>query len=150
MQHTLTDTRASPGASSMSAPETAEVLLPYLPESAAQARRFLRKTLTEWDLTELIDAAELVACELVTNAAKTGCRRQMTVTVRRVSQLTVRISVRDGSHVLPVLIQASPDEECHRGLALVDRLTGGKWGASDEDLGKVVHADLSVPKPVAR
>ncbi|MFF2145409.1 ATP-binding protein [Kitasatospora sp. NPDC058190] len=148
MQRALLEARASSDDNSMPGAETAEVLLPYLPESASQARRFLRKTLTEWGLVELIDAAELVACELVTNAAKTGCRRQMTVTIRRVSQLIVRISVRDGSRALPVLIQASPDEECHRGLALVDRLTAGRWGASVEPLGKVVHADLAMPKPV--
>ncbi|MET9400094.1 ATP-binding protein [Kitasatospora sp. NPDC002965] len=125
---------------------SAEILLPYLPESAGQARRFLRETLTEWALDQLLDTAELVASELVANAAKTGCRQQMAVTVRVISRTTVRISVRDGSCALPVLIQAAPDEECHRGLTLVNRLTRGRWGVSVEALGKVVHADLSIPR----
>ncbi|MFE6865136.1 ATP-binding protein [Kitasatospora sp. NPDC057692] len=121
-----------------------EISLPYLPESAAQARRFLRETLAGWGLDHVIDVGVLVASELVTNAAKTGCRQRMTVTVRFLSHATLRISVRDGSCVLPVLIRASPEEECHRGLVLVDRLTGGRWGATVEPAGKVVHADLTI------
>ncbi|SDT59097.1 hypothetical protein SAMN05216371_3025 [Streptomyces sp. TLI_053] len=146
MRHVLLETQASSDASPDSLPAPAEVLLPYLPEAAGQARRFLRTTFAEWGLDGLVDVAELVGSELVTNAAKTGCRQRMTVTVRYVSQATVRIAVRDGSCVLPVLIRASPDEECHRGLALVDRLTGGRWGATVEPAGKVVHADLRVTR----
>ncbi|MER7766561.1 ATP-binding protein [Kitasatospora sp. NPDC096140] len=144
MPRAMLESHAPPDAGSRPA---AKVLLPYLPESAGQARRFVRETLTTWDMVELIDVTELVISELATNAAKTGCGRRMTVAVERVSRTTVRTSVRDGSRTLPVLIQASPDEECHRGLALVDRLTSGRWGASIEPFGKVVHADLSVPAP---
>ncbi|MFC5664611.1 ATP-binding protein [Kitasatospora misakiensis] len=144
MQHVQMETRASSDATSIPAPTAAEVLLPYLPESAGRARRFLRETLTEWGLGQLVEAAEVVAGELVTNASKTGCQQQMAVAVRLISPTVARISVRDGSCALPVLIRASPDEECHRGLALVDHLTGGRWGASVEPLGKVVHADLAI------
>ncbi|MFD5082829.1 ATP-binding protein [Kitasatospora sp. NPDC058406] len=146
MQHTLMETHAPSGPEPILDSAAAEILLPYLPESAGQARRFLRETLTKWALDQLLDTAELVASELVANAAKTGCRQQMAVTVRVISRTTVRISVRDGSCALPVLIQAAPDEECHRGLTLVNRLTRGRWGVSVEALGKVVHADLSIPR----
>ncbi|MFF2352638.1 ATP-binding protein [Kitasatospora sp. NPDC058115] len=146
MQHVLLETQASSDASPTSLPAPAEVLLPYLPEAAGQARRFLRTTLTGWGLDGLVDAAVLVGSELVTNAAKTGCRQQMTVAVRQLSRTTLRITVRDGSCVLPVLIRASPEEECHRGLALVDRLTDGRWGATLEPAGKVVHADLTTTR----
>lgn len=125
-----------------SMPRRAEMPLPYKPESVRLARRFVHETLAEWGLDGLVDDALLVVSELVTNAAKTGCRRRMTVSVQRFGETSVRISVRDGSRSLPVLIRASAEDECHRGLELVDRLTGGRWGVELEPLGKVVHALL--------
>ncbi|MEV7781392.1 ATP-binding protein [Kitasatospora sp. NPDC088351] len=122
---------------------TDEVLLPYRPESASQARKLVRRKLTELGLSHLIDSAELVASELVTNAAKTGCGLHITVTIQRVADATVRISVRDGSRSLPVLIRASDDDEGHRGLSLVHQLTAGRWGVTVEPFGKVVHADIT-------
>ncbi|MFF4814768.1 ATP-binding protein [Kitasatospora sp. NPDC001309] len=122
----------------------ATALLPYRGESVGEARRMVRGKLVEWGLPELIDAAEVVVSELVTNAVKTGCLARMAVTVRRVTDRTVRVAVRDGSRILPVLMVAGEDEEGHRGLALVHHLTGGRWGASVEVWGKIVHADLVV------
>lgn len=55
------------------------------------------------------------------------CRRHMTVSVTLVTDATVRISVRDGSRCLPVLLLASDDDECHRGMGLVHQLTDGRW-----------------------
>ncbi|MEU4587242.1 ATP-binding protein [Kitasatospora aureofaciens] len=80
--------------------------------------------------------------ELVGNAAKTGCQRKMTVSVERITDRCVRISVRDGSRVLPCLIDAGPAAESGRGMALVRHLTGGHWGVIPEPYGKTVHADL--------
>ncbi|MFE2726103.1 ATP-binding protein [Kitasatospora sp. NPDC059327] len=117
--------------------------MPYRPESVGLARRLVREVLTGWGLLHLIDTAALVTSELVTNAAKTGCHRHMTVTVTLIADATVRISVRDGSRCLPVLLRASDDDECHRGLALVHQLTGGRWGVTVEPFGKVVHADVA-------
>lgn len=48
---------------------------------------------------------------------------------------------------LPVLMAAGEDEECHRRLALVHKLTKGRRGAVVEPCGKVVHADLVVGRP---
>ncbi len=144
MRQFLMDTHASAGGGPNFAPMAIEILLPYLPEAAGQARRFVRDALVDWGLEQLIDVGVLVASELVTNAAKTGCQQQMTVGVRWISPVTLRIAVRDGSCILPVLIRASRSAECHRGLALVDRLTDGRWGATVEVAGKVVHADLTI------
>ncbi|MEV7024176.1 ATP-binding protein [Kitasatospora sp. NPDC093558] len=66
----------------------------------------------------------------------------MTVALEVVAESVVRVSVRDGSRSLPVLIQASDGDEGHRGLALVHQLTGGRWGITVEPFGKVVHADI--------
>ncbi|GAB7185493.1 SpoIIE family protein phosphatase [Kitasatospora sp. Ki12] len=125
-------------------PKPATALLPYLPESAAAARRVVREKLSEWELPELVDTAELIVSELVANAVKTGCLTRMTVSVRRVTDRTVRVAVRDGSRTLPVLMVAGCDEEGHRGLALIHALTRGRWGVAVESFGKVVHADLGV------
>ncbi|MET9615383.1 ATP-binding protein [Kitasatospora indigofera] len=122
--------------------DTATALLPYEPQSAAAARRLVRTTLHEWELGDLVEAGELIVSELAGNAAKTGCRRRMAVTVVRVTDRSVRISVRDSSRTLPCLIDGGPAGESGRGLALVHHLTGGQWGATAEPFGKTVHADL--------
>ncbi|WP_051969142.1 ATP-binding protein [Kitasatospora azatica] len=124
-----------------------KALLPYEPQSAATARRLVRTTLRAWRLEDLVEAGELIVSELAGNAAKTGCRRRMTVTVERVTDRCVRISVRDGSRTLPCLIEAGHAAESGRGLALVHHLTGGHWGATLETFGKSVHADLRTRPP---
>ncbi|MGK4586221.1 ATP-binding protein [Kitasatospora sp. HPMI-4] len=127
--------------------DAVKVLLPYEPQSAAAGRRLVRTALRSWGLEDLVEAGELIVSELVGNAVRTGCRRKMTVTVERVTDRCVRISVRDGSRALPCLIEAGSLAESGRGLALVHRLTGGHWGASLEALGKTVHADLHTRSP---
>ncbi|MEU4116593.1 ATP-binding protein [Kitasatospora sp. NPDC028055] len=129
------------------APRPATAMLPYRAEAVGEARRMVRGKLAEWGLPELVEPAALVVSELVTNAVKTGCLARMTVTVRRLTDRTVRVAVRDGSRTLPVLMVAGEDEEGHRGLALVHHVTGGRWGASVEAYGKIVHADLTVVVP---
>ncbi|MFG2919016.1 ATP-binding protein [Kitasatospora sp. NPDC048298] len=121
---------------------SARALLPYEPQSASAARRLVRATLRAWELDDLVEAGELIVSELAGNAAKTGCRRRMTVTVERITSRCVRISVRDGSRILPCLIDAGTAAESGRGLALVHHLTAGHWGAELEPFGKTVHADL--------
>ena len=122
--------------------DTATALLPYEPQSAAAARRLLRTTLLGWELEDLVEAGELIVSELAGNAAKTGCRREMAVTVERITGRSVRISVRDSSRTLPCLIDAGTAAESGRGMALIHHLTGGHWGATAEPYGKTVHADL--------
>ncbi|MFD0273372.1 ATP-binding protein [Kitasatospora sp. NPDC127111] len=143
VQRTLLEGRTPPRLESPPLLRADEVLLAYRPESVGQARRLVRRQLMNWGLPRLIDTAELVTSELVTNAAKTGCQLFMTVTVTLIADATVRISVRDGSRALPVLIRASDDDEGHRGLGLVHQLTNGRWGVTVEPLGKVVHADIA-------
>ncbi|AUG79298.1 hypothetical protein CFP65_4554 [Kitasatospora sp. MMS16-BH015] len=124
------------------APAPATVFLPYTPASATAARRMVVTKLKEWGLESLVDDAALIVTELAANAAKTCCRRRMGVKIRRTGERSVRIAVRDGSRVLPVLIDAGPDATSGRGIALVHALTEGRWGAKPEPLGKTVHADL--------
>ncbi|MBD0692657.1 ATP-binding protein [Streptomyces sp. CBMA123] len=120
--------------------------LPYAPQSASTARRLVRDALADWELGHLADDAELVVTELVSNAAKTGCLTTMRVNIARVTNRAgqaVRISVRDGSRALPVLVGSAHDAESGRGLALVDRLAV-VWGADLEPYGKTTWADIAV------
>ncbi|MDH6131225.1 anti-sigma regulatory factor (Ser/Thr protein kinase) [Kitasatospora sp. MAA4] len=124
----------------------AVALLPYEPQSAALARRLVRDTLLEWDLAGLVEDTELVVSEFAANAAKTGCRTRMTVAVALVATTTgpvVRVSVRDGSRALPVVVGSGPGDESGRGLHLVGALTV-RWGADLEARGKTVWADIAV------
>ncbi|MEV8322941.1 ATP-binding protein [Kitasatospora sp. NPDC056731] len=124
-------------------PGPATLRLPYTTASALTARRMVRAKLTEWNLPHLIDDAELIMSELVGNAAKTGCQTSMMVGIRRATSDTVRLLVSDGSASLPVLIDAGPDAESGRGLALVDQLTHQRWGVTAWPRGKLVHATLA-------
>ncbi|MER6302505.1 ATP-binding protein [Kitasatospora sp. NPDC001539] len=124
--------------------------LPYRPESVAAARRFVVAKLLEWGLDDLADDASVIVSELATNSLRTGCRTRMLVGVRRPTERVVRILVGDGSRSLPVMVQAGPGATSGRGLAMVHRLTHGRWGVTLLPFGKVVHADLAVPAPVPR
>ncbi|MFJ1708534.1 ATP-binding protein [Kitasatospora sp. NPDC088346] len=138
---------AQPAAARPPAPDVMKALLPYEPRSAAEARRLVRTALAAWGLEELADAGEVVVSELAGNAVRTGCHRSMAVTVERITEARVRISVRDGSRTLPCLIDAGPDAESGRGMALIHHLTAGQWGATPEPYGKTVHADLRTRPP---
>ncbi|MFE7592235.1 ATP-binding protein [Kitasatospora sp. NPDC057512] len=138
------------GAAPQMAVGPATVCLPYQAESVGAARRLVGAKLREWELDELMEDALLIVSELATNAVETGCQTRMVVAVRRPSDRVVRILVGDGSRAMPVMIQAGPYATSGRGLALVHRLTQGRWGASPRPFGKVVHADLSTPGPTIR
>ncbi|MFF3067215.1 ATP-binding protein [Kitasatospora sp. NPDC057936] len=133
---------SAPARTEIPGPATAS--LKYRSESACTARKLVRRKLREWELDDLADDAQLIVTELVSNACKTGCLTFMLVKIRRITPQTVRISVRDGSRTMPVLLQAGSDDECHRGLALIHLLTAGCWGAALDTYGKTVHADLRV------
>ncbi|MFE7594584.1 ATP-binding protein [Kitasatospora sp. NPDC057512] len=126
------------------------VCLPYQPESVGVARRFVCARLREWGLDDLVDDSAVIVSELVTNSSKTGCHTRMLVGVRRPTDRVVRILVGDGSRSMPVMIQAGPDATSGRGLAMVHRLTNGRWGVTLLPFGKVVHADLTTPAPINR
>ncbi|MFG2905933.1 ATP-binding protein [Kitasatospora sp. NPDC048286] len=126
-------------------PEPATICLPYRAESVGAARRFVSGKLREWGLDDLVDDASVVISELTTNALETGCQTHMIVAVRRPSDRIVRFLVGDGSRAIPVLVKAEPGATSGRGLALIHRLTDGRWGVTPLPFGKVVHADLSAP-----
>ncbi|WP_328472611.1 ATP-binding protein [Streptomyces sp. NBC_00448] len=108
-----------------------------------RARQFLAQHLDAWGLPHLKDSAQVVVCELVTNAVTHAHPPYGNLIATRFERLAsgVRIEVHDASDAKPEHREASPDDESGRGLGLVDALTGGQWGVSDRDgPGKVLWA----------
>lgn len=106
--------------------------LEFGPHSGAVpcARLHTRLVLHEWQQSRLVDTAELVACELVTNA----------ITATRASDCLCPVRLRlacDGSRALILVSDSSPDPprrinsagdtESGRGLLLVEALSNS-WG----------------------
>jgi serine/threonine-protein kinase RsbW len=116
---------------------------PLTGRSVGRARRELRGTLGAWGLDHLTDPAELVLSELLTNAlryARTPAGRLVETRFERTAD-GVRIEVHDANDRLPQMRRAADDDEGGRGLALVDALTGRRWGVSSrQGVGKLVWA----------
>ncbi|MEU3733414.1 ATP-binding protein [Streptomyces sp. NPDC033538] len=125
-----------------------DVCLVRLPQSAAVARLAARTTMKCWGLSENLTAdAELIACELVTNAIRHSgslnvqepghCR----LTLERSASDAVRIEVSDGSMTRPAKREPGEDETSGRGLILVAALAAD-WGVTHRPGGKTVWALL--------
>jgi anti-sigma regulatory factor (Ser/Thr protein kinase) len=125
------------------------------------ARGHVRATLAEWGLGECADDAQRVASELVTNAVNASAP---VLAVGRMPVIRVCL-VTDGSALtvecwdqapgFPALRAADELAEAGRGLAIIDAITGGRWGCRPAvgQVGKCVWAeiplrDASLPLPV--
>jgi anti-sigma regulatory factor (Ser/Thr protein kinase) len=81
-------------------------------------------------LPRLVETAELVTSELVTNALRYGIGADIGMRLY-LSATHLVIEVRDGSPDLPVLRRAKPGDEDGRGLVLVDAMADD-WGTSPD------------------
>lgn len=114
---------------------------PCVPERVASARKLVRAALASWYMEDLTDDGALVVSELMTNAVlHTRCRR-VSVSISRPLQSIVRISVMDGSTVLPVRRVSCGSDVVGRGLALVEEVSS-QWGVDILPYGKCVWAEL--------
>lgn len=115
-------------------PRTADVAL---------ARRFLAAHCDRWGCREVLEDAQLVVSELVTNAfvhAGTRCDVSISFEAGR-----LRIEVRDDSAVAPDVQAADDGREHGRGLVLVSAMAVA-WGVEPRpEGGKVVWAELRLP-----
>jgi anti-anti-sigma regulatory factor/anti-sigma regulatory factor (Ser/Thr protein kinase) len=110
----------------------------------AAARLYVRDVLHYWQLAlsgqDVIDRAELLADELVTNAvlhARTSLRLRL-----ELRGDLLHIGVHDASPRLLRLVSADPEDESGRGLRLVEQLATA-WGVHPgRDEGKVVWCTL--------
>lgn len=93
-------------------------------------RRILRAGLTHWARLDLVDTAELLLTELVTNALRHGHGCDIGVRIYLQGD-NLAIEVNDGSPHVPVPRCPGPDEENGRGLLLVEALADS-WGVSPD------------------
>jgi CheY-like chemotaxis protein len=125
--------------------ESAAVELGPNPRDVATARRFVGVRCEDWGCGDLVDDAELVASELVTNALLHGAGRcELRLAL---SDAALRLQVVDEGDGMPDPQNAGQGDEHGRGLLLVSALCAA-WGV--EALpggGKVVWAELLRPLP---
>lgn len=110
----------------------------------SDARRAVASQLREWGVISLLDSAELVVSELVTNA-RLHTAGPIVVALTTTNS-GVRIEVTDTEvDALPAARQASVEDANGRGLTIVSALSAD-WGvnAADSGKGKVVWAELSL------
>lgn len=127
------------------APLHADLDLPLGPEAAALARRALSSVLATWHCPagEWLDDALLVTSELVGNAVRHGGRRVALHLL--LSDDALRISVSDGSSVLPQQRATDDDGESGRGMAIV-RALAADWGVTGTGDGKTVWVLVPLPQ----
>ena len=113
--------------------------LPPHASSVGEARRLVRAELIETGREDLVDAAELLVSELVTNAlVHAGTTIEITA---RVSDTGLRVEVEDGSPNLPAPRHHSRMAGTGRGLRLLQQMVDS-WGAHPHADGKVGCVDL--------
>ncbi|HVX68717.1 MAG TPA: SpoIIE family protein phosphatase [Mycobacteriales bacterium] len=108
-------------------------------DAVPKARRFTAKSLAA-EPDHLVEDAEQVVSELVTNAILHGCE-PVTLRILR-GEHALRLEVEDGGRTLPVVGRSSTDSMTGRGLSLVATLASG-WGVEESSAGKVVWAELA-------
>ncbi|MFE2692456.1 SpoIIE family protein phosphatase [Streptomyces mirabilis] len=115
--------------------------LPREPRSVGRAREYARTQLTAWGLEPLVDTAELLVSELVTNALRYG---EGEIRLRLLLDRTLVCEVWDSGLVQPRRRRARDTDEGGRGLQLVGLLSAS-WGSRRTPRGKTVWFELPLP-----
>lgn len=121
------------------------------PNSVRAARRFLAEVLADWGLAGVVETAELLVSELVTNVVL-HAHTDIVVKIRR-HEVSVHVEVCDTSNALPTISSHHRESQTGRGLELVEVLADA-WGVDVHRGrrgidGKSVWFDLSVIRPPA-
>ncbi|CAN3980002.1 SpoIIE family protein phosphatase [Kitasatospora purpeofusca] len=115
----------------------------------AEVRAELRDALRRWGVAELIDTAELLSSELVTNAIRHTDRDAMfTARLYREAaadggRARLRVEVEDESDLWPTRRTPGEQASSGRGLMLVEALADG-WGVEPRGSGKRMWFELTV------
>jgi anti-sigma regulatory factor (Ser/Thr protein kinase) len=91
----------------------------------AAARRFVADVLTRWGCAAMVDNAELLVSELVTNSVRHAATEGTLVISR--NGRGVRIEATDAGPGEPGVRRPARDEPSGRGLAIVSRVAA-RWG----------------------
>jgi serine phosphatase RsbU (regulator of sigma subunit)/anti-sigma regulatory factor (Ser/Thr protein kinase) len=113
-------------------------------ETVASAREWVRGTLATWGLEPMVELAELLVSELVTNALR-HANGPIELTALLLDDV-VTLGVSDADQPLPRLRKAKEGDEGGRGLQLVAMLSA-RWGARPTAEGKVVWCELPRWRP---
>lgn len=130
-------------------PQTMSTVFAAIPKAAGDARAFTTSVLDAWGLSHLVETAELLVSELITNAVKHAGGVMdppddlsgldippVILSVSRFDALLVQVW--DASSAPAVRRSAADDDVDGRGLDLVDALSK-EWGCDVLDTGgKVV------------
>ncbi|BDM67191.1 hypothetical protein HEK616_06780 [Streptomyces nigrescens] len=119
--------------------------VPGTPAGAAAARRKLVSELEGWGVgpaSDVLDRAQLLVSELITNAVQHVGVGPVSVTARLASS-ALRIEVDDTSAVLPQPVVLDEEAEGGRGLVLVAALAD-RHGAEPTPSGKRCWAEISL------
>ncbi|MPY48373.1 SpoIIE family protein phosphatase [Streptomyces acidicola] len=123
--------------------DVAEWRLARDPAEVGRARAAVREQLHVWGLNTLVDTAETLVSELVTNAVRHADGRR--VALRLVRGDTLLCEVDDDDPTLPTLLSAGPADEFGRGMRVVSTLAR-EWGTSRTSTGKTVWFELTPPR----
>lgn len=116
----------------------AELVLDAEPDAVPRARRLVRGSLSG-PAARVVDDAELVVSELVTNATLHG---RPPIIVRVLADDAVRIEVADSGRSAPIILQRNAEAMTGRGLSMVAALAS-EWGVEPSPFGgKVVWAQI--------
>ena len=121
--------------------------------SARQARSAIRQALTAWRMERLSGDAELLASELVANAAEHGDGTPISLALRRHAepgeQPSLTCEVTDTSPAMPRRTEPGPDSERGRGLAIVEALAQSS-GVQASQAGKTSWFTLALTDRIHR
>ena len=117
------------------------------PQPARQARAAIRHALATWGIDDPCGDAELLASELVANAAEHSDGTPISLALRRHAGLGERpgitCEITDGSPAMPRRTEPGPDSERGRGLAIVDTLARSS-GVQASQAGKTSWFTLAL------
>ncbi|WP_405901332.1 SpoIIE family protein phosphatase [Streptomyces sp. NBC_00727] len=134
--------RRSPDPGSPRAPRLHQYIHQADPEGLSEARTIVRQALTDWDMAELADDAELVTGELLVNVLlHTEGGAVLTLEVLPEPVRRVRLSVQDRSSAWPRRRSPGETATSGRGLLLLDAVAT-RWGIEPRGEGKAVWCEI--------
>lgn len=139
--------RRSPDPGSPRAPRLHQYIHQADPEGLSDARTIVRQALTDWNMAELADDAELVTGELLVNVLlHTEGGAVLTLEVLPEPVRRVRLSVQDRSSAWPRRRTPGETATSGRGLLLLDAVTT-RWGIEPRGEGKAVWCEIGPAVP---
>lgn len=141
--------RRSPDPGSPRAPRLHQYIHQADPEGLSDARTIVRQALTDWNMAELADDAELATGELLVNVLlHTEGGAVLTLEVLPEPVRRVRLSVQDRSSAWPRRRTPGETATSGRGLLLLDAVTA-RWGIEPRGEGKAVWCEIGPAAPAS-